>query len=251
MTSQSSPIILGVIPARYGSTRFPGKPLALLAGKPMIQHVVERARRAGSLDRVVVATDDQRIAQAVEAFGGEVVLTGDHPTGTDRIAEAARLVERSTPVGMVVNVQGDEPLLDPADLDRLTAGLAADPQAHMATLVYPLKDEEEFHDPNVVKVTLDARGRALYFSRAPIPFPRGEGTLGWRHLGVYAFRRNFLAEFARMAPTPLAQRESLEQLRALENGHAIQCIQAGSFSIGVDTPGDLAKAETLLSGRKG
>lgn len=247
--------VLAVIPSRYGSTRFPGKPLALLAGKPMVQHVVERTCLARQVSRVVVATDDPRIQQAVEGFGGKVVMTGDHPTGTDRIAEAARLAAQDGPVDWVLNVQGDEPLLDPQDLDRLVAGMMARPDGMMATLVYPLTDEAEAQDPNVVKAVLDNQGRALYFSRSPIPFPRGANILsaapwGWRHMGIYLFRADFLQQFARMTPTPLAEREQLEQLRALENGFSIHCFQANTFGVGVDVPGDIQKAEKLLSAQK-
>ncbi len=240
--------VWALIPARFGSTRFPGKALARLCGKPMVQHVYERTARAATVSRVLVATDDGRIAQAVRDFGGEAVNTGEHPTGTDRIAEALRIAtDQSGPPAWVLNVQGDEPMIDPADLDTLVEGMANLPGGEMGTLVYPLKSEEELHDPNVVKAVLDGQGRALYFSRAPVPYPRNGGPLGWRHMGVYVFRTDFLLTFADMAPTPLAEREQLEQLRVLEHGHAIHCFEARSPSIGVDVPADLARAEALLT----
>ncbi len=240
--------VWAVIPARYASLRFPGKPLAEFAGKPMIQHVCERAGRVAAVTRVLVATDDARIAEAVAGFGGEAVLTGEHPTGTDRIAEAVRTTagEADAPA-WVLNVQGDEPLIDPADLETLVRGMQAVPDGRMGTLVYPLADERELHDPHVVKAVLDAQGRALYFSRSPVPHPRGDGALGWRHLGVYLFRTDFLYTFARMEVTPLAGREQLEQLRALEHGHPIHCFQAASLSVGVDVPADVARVEALLA----
>ncbi|MBI4081785.1 MAG: 3-deoxy-manno-octulosonate cytidylyltransferase [Candidatus Lambdaproteobacteria bacterium] len=246
----SAASVLAIIPARYASTRFPGKPLALLAGKPMIQHVVERTRRAPSVTRVVVATDDDRVRWAVEAFGGEVVMTGDHPTGTDRIAAALRADARAHgEPGWVLNVQGDEPLIDPQDLERLIGGMRDVSDAVLGTLVYPLRTEEELHDPHVVKAVLDQRRRALYFSRAPIPYPREPGPAGWRHLGVYLFRTAFLLTFAGLAPTPASQREQLEQLRALEHGYPIHCFEARTLTQGVDVPADLARAARLLHSR--
>ena len=240
--------VVAIIPSRFGSTRFPAKPLALIAGQPMIQHVVNRARQALRVQRVVVATDDIRIAQAVEAFGGEALMTGDLPTGTDRIAQAASLLEaQGEQVGWVMNVQGDEPLVDPQDLDMLVAHLTAIPGAVMGTLAFPLHNQEAFLDPNVVKVVTDHQGRALYFSRAPIPYPRETGHWGQRHMGIYLFRRDFLATFAALAPTPLAIRESLEQLRALENGYPIHCFTARTFSVGVDVPQDIQRVEAELA----
>ncbi len=268
------------IPARHESVRFPGKPLTPIAGKPMIQHVHERTRSAPSVTRVLVATDSDRIAEAVAAFGGEAVLTGAHPTGTDRIAEAVRRTVEGAAEGArapewVLNVQGDEPLIDPGDLETLVRGMRAvaagmaEPSAAgrpfsgpagqplsspvgqlqglMGTLVYPLESETERSDPNVVKAVLDGQGRALYFTRAPAPYPRGEGALGWRHMGVYLFRTEFLYTFAELAMTPLARREELEQLRALENGYAIHCFEAANLGVGVDVPADVAKVEALLS----
>ena len=240
--------VWAVIPARYASTRFPGKPLVSLAGKPMIQHVHDRAASAPSIDRVIIATDDPRIHDAVQGFGGESVMTGEHPTGTDRIAEAVRLLAPGEgEPGWVLNVQGDEPIINPEDLEALVRGMLDTPDGMMGTLVYPLRSEEEFLDNNINKAVLDTQGRALYFSRSPIPHPRGEGDLGWRHLGVYLYRRDFLEIFHALEPTPLSMREELEQLRALEHGYPIHCFQARSLGIGVDVPGDVPKAEALLT----
>ena len=256
--------VWAVIPSRYASTRFPGKPLARISGKPMIQHVYERTARAPSVERVLVATDDARIEKAVLEFGGIAVMTGDHPTGTDRIAEAIEIAvgdsavgdsavgEGRRPPGWVLNVQGDEPMIDPRDLERLIKGLQAQPGAVMGTLVYPLANEKELFDPNVVKAVLDQQGRALYFSRGPIPrspagnLPIGNAGHGWRHLGVYLYRADFLRTFRDLAPTPLSNFEQLEQLRALEHGHPIHCIVARGLGIGVDVPEDVAKVELLL-----
>ena len=244
---RAKPVIWAVIPARYGSTRFPGKPLALLAGKPMIQHVFESARQAVSFSRVMVATDDVRIEEAVRGFGGTSVMTGEVETGTDRIAAA---VEKEMPLhgrpDWVMNIQGDEPLIHSGDLDTLARGLPAAPDGVLGTLVFPLQSEEELHDPNVVKAVLDKEQRAIYFSRAPIPYPRGEGGLGWRHLGIYLFRTDFLFTFSRLPQTPLARREQLEQLRALENGYPIHCFEAAHVSVGVDVPADLERVATHL-----
>jgi 3-deoxy-manno-octulosonate cytidylyltransferase (CMP-KDO synthetase) len=244
---------LGVIPARYASTRFPGKPLALLAGKPMVQHVWERARQARALTELLVATEDERIVRAVEGFGGRAVMTSrDHVTGTDRLAEVAGW--HGAPI--VVNIQGDEPLLEPEDVDALVHGLSSDAATSMATLSEPLEDERAAMDPNVVKVVCDTQGRALYFSRAPIPYPRtASGAPGaaavagprWlRHVGVYAYRREFLLEFASWAPTPLETLEALEQLRALEHGHALRVFPARGRYRSVDTPEDLQAVESAL-----
>lgn len=247
MSGAAAGAVWAVIPARYQSTRFPGKPLAEICGKPMIQHVYERAAQTSSVNRVLVATDDERIAEAVSAFGGEALLTGDHPTGTDRIAEAVALASAScAPPDWVLDVQGDEPMVNPADLDTLAVGMAKTNGGKMGTLVFPLRDVAELNDPNVVKAVLDDQGRALYFSRAPVPYAREAGELGWRHMGVYLFRTDFLAAFAAMPPTPLSDREQLEQLRVLEHGHAIHCFRASTLSIGVDVPEDIARADELL-----
>lgn len=242
--------VWAVIPARYASTRFPGKPLQLLVGRPMIQHTYERTLLTPSVSRVLVATDDERIRTAVLGFGGEAQMTGPQPTGTDRIAEAVRLAEdtSATAPDWVLNVQGDEPLIDPNDLEALIQGLLAVPDGVVGTLVHALQNEEEHQDPNVVKAVLDNAGRALYFSRSPVPYARGTGDLGWRHLGVYLYRRDFLTTYHTLAPTPLSEREQLEQLRALEHGYPIHCFQARTLGFGVDVPEDLRKAERLLSG---
>jgi 3-deoxy-manno-octulosonate cytidylyltransferase (CMP-KDO synthetase) len=238
---------LVVIPARYGSTRFEGKPLALLAGKPMIIHVLERARAAKSVTQVIVATDDERIQRAVAAHGGEARITATtHPTGTDRVAEVARGIE----CDIVVNVQGDEPLLEPGMVDEVIGLLRDDSQADMATLMMPITTDEEFQNPNVVKVVADRHGRALYFSRAQIPYPRVRGAATPQvHIGIYAYRREFLLEFTRLAPTPLEQAESLEQLRALEHGHRIRVSQTRFpyTGVSVDTPADLDVVASILA----
>ncbi len=231
-----------VIPARYGSKRLPGKPLLRQTGKYLIQHVYERACQASRADSVVIATDDPRIVAAVESFGGRVVMTRrDHPSGTDRVAEAARAIDAD----IVINLQGDEPTIDPASLDRLVELLQRDPSADMATLAVPIRDREQFGDPNCVKVVLDDAGRALYFSRAPIPHIRdGRPDLDARparflqHLGLYAYRRGFLFRLATLPPAPLEQLEKLEQLRALAAGKAILVGIVEHASIGVDTYDD-------------
>jgi len=238
---------LVVIPARYGSTRFEGKPLAALAGKPMIVHVLERARAAKTATQVVVATDDARIKSAVEAHGGEARITAStHATGTDRVAEVARVID----CDLVVNVQGDEPLLEPGMVDEVIGLLCDDPRADMATLTMPITSEEEFHNPNVVKVVADRNGNALYFSRAQIPYPRVKDAAPPQvHIGIYAYRREFLLQCTRLAPTPLELAESLEQLRALEHGYRIRVSQTRHpyTGVSVDTPADLEVVEAILA----
>ena len=240
--------VVGIIPARYASTRFPGKPLVDLAGKPMIQHVYERACRATSLSAVLVATDDARIFDAVQAFGGKAVMTdAGHPTGTDRLAEVAAGLAA---VDIIVNIQGDEPLIMPETIDAVTAPLIVDAGIPMSSVMSPLPDAARAGDANIVKVVVDLQGFALYFSRAPIPYPR-EGVTGagpWKkHVGLYAYRREFLLAFTRLAPTPLEQLEKLEQLRALEHGYRIRMVErANDGSIGVDTPEDLERARAIL-----
>jgi 3-deoxy-manno-octulosonate cytidylyltransferase (CMP-KDO synthetase) len=241
-----------VIPTRYASTRFPGKPLADLNGKPMIQWVCEGAARCSLVDKVLVATDDTRIADAVAAFGGTPVMTrADHPTGTDRLAEVAAGLDSE----LIVNVQGDEPLIDPAMIEAAVRPLLADPTIPMGTLKTPLTSLEEFHNPNVVKVVTDRRGFALYFSRAPIPHPRDFNDAletRWRelatakHVGLYVYRRDFLLAFPTLAPTPLEEQEKLEQLRALEHGHRIFVAETAMGTQGVDTPEDLERVRRLL-----
>lgn len=235
---------LVIIPARFGATRFPGKPLALLAGKPLICHVAERAARARGVKRVAVATDDERIASAARACGAEAVMTGPAATGTDRVAEAARALGQAE---VVVNLQGDEPLIEPEAVEALVAAMA-DRSVEMATLSRPL-EPGEWERPHVVKVVTDLRGNALYFSRAPIPHRRdgGQSPLARAHVGIYAFRAPFLQTFARLAPGRLEREESLEQLRALEHGHAIRVAETSYKGFGVDTPEDLARASALLA----
>lgn len=236
---------LAVIPARYGSTRFPGKPLVPIAGKPMIRHVYERAAAATRIGAVLVATDDRRIAAAVAAFGGDAVLTAStHPTGTDRIAEAVA----NTDADLVVNVQCDEPLIPSRVLDRLVAAMQ-DSEADMGTVAVPLGlSSVDVEDPNRVKVVVDRAGYALYFSRAPIPWlrPGGEPVAPLLHWGLYAYRRAFLERFVRWPRGELENCEMLEQLRALENGARILVVQADEPTIGVDVPADVARVESLI-----
>ena len=229
--------VLCIIPARYASTRLPGKPLRDIAGKPMIVRVYERALRARLVQDVVVATDDERIRAAVEAHGGHAVMTGaDHATGTDRLAEVAA---RMTDYDLIINVQGDEPLIEPSVIDALVEPFLADDRLAMATAKTEITDEEEQENPNNVKVITDKSGNALYFSRARIPYARVPGAKVYKHIGIYAYRRDFLLAYARMAQTPLELSESLEQLRALENGYRIRVIETDAVFIGVDTEEDL------------
>jgi 3-deoxy-manno-octulosonate cytidylyltransferase (CMP-KDO synthetase) len=253
MGSGDAPRVIGIIPARFGSERFPGKVIAPLAGKPLVVHTYERACAAKSLHEVVVATDDPRVVDAVKPYNVRTVMTrGDHPTGTDRIAEVAAGLD----VDIIVNVQADEPLVDPGLIDAVVKPLIDDPGVPMATARHPIRETALIHDPNCVKVVCDRNGHALYFSRSPIPFVRATGhdprreNLYWQHIGLYVFRRDFLLRFAQMKPTPLEQLEKLEQLRVLENGYVIAVVEAGARTIGVDTPEDLARAEEALSGRK-
>jgi len=244
------PVIIAVIPARYGSTRFPGKSLALIRDKPMVQWVYERTKRSTLLDRVIVATDDRRIIDAVTAFGGEAVMTSKaHATGTDRIAAVAEKLDCT----IVVNVQGDEPLIDPRMIDEAVKPLAEDPSIPMGTLAKRITNPADAVDPNVVKVVMDRKGYALYFSRAPIPWDRdhwaGKTDLAgltlagpcYKHIGLYVYRRDFLLAYAAMPQTALEATEKLEQLRALEHGHKIKVEITDHESFGVDIPGDLSK----------
>jgi 3-deoxy-manno-octulosonate cytidylyltransferase (CMP-KDO synthetase) len=233
-----------IIPARFGAQRFPGKPLADLAGIPIIAHVVERARRARGVDVVAVATDDDRIARAAERAGAEAIVTGPAPTGTDRVAEAARRLRPAPEI--VVNLQGDEPLIEPEAIETLVAAMA--PGVVMATLARPLA-EGELERPQVVKVVTDLRGDALYFSRAAVPHRRagGESPLARAHVGIYAFTAAFLQEFAALPPGRLEAEESLEQLRALEHGHRIRVADTRYVGFGIDTPEDLERARAVLA----
>lgn len=235
--------LVAAIPARFASERLPGKALRLLAGRTMIEHVYRRARQAEGLDRVVVLTDDERIAEAVAAFGGEVEMTpSDCASGTDRIAYAARGWDAAA----IVNVQGDEPLIDPAAIAAVARHLREHPGDPMVTLASPAAADEE-DDPNAVKVVRDRRGYALYFSRARLPYPRRPGAAPvWKHVGIYGYQRAALLELAALAPTPLEQSEALEQLRALEHGIAIRVLETVRSEPGVDTAEDLARAEARL-----
>lgn len=243
----AKPRILAAIPARYGSTRFPGKALAPLAGKPMIQHVYERVARAPYVDRVVVATDDARIVEAVEGFGGEARLTRpDHRTGSDRLAELVAALE----CDLVVNVQGDEPLVDPRAIAQAIEPFFLDAALQVSTLKTRLRDREALRNPNVVKVATDERGFAVNFFRVATVTPGVEINLDqeayFKHLGLYVYTRECLLRFAKLAPTPGEEREKLEQLRLLEHGIPIQVVETKYDSIGVDTPEDLARAEAVL-----
>jgi len=235
---------VGIIPARYRSVRFPGKALADLMGKPLIQHVYQRSLMAGSLSRLVVATDDDRILQVVKGFGGEALMTSpDHPSGTDRLAEVAGKLFAP----LYVNIQGDEPLVDPRDIDAVVEALRSDPTVQMATLRRAINDERDFRSPHVVKVVVDRAGRALYFSRSPIPHSREDREFqAYRHLGLYAYRRELLLEFAGAPSGALEKWEQLEQLRVLEMGRFIRVLDACGESIGVDTPEDLRRVKVLL-----
>lgn len=240
----SRPRVLAIIPARYASTRFPGKALALLKGKEVILHVAARAQLCKTVDEAVVATDDRRIFDVVVNGGFKAVMTRpDHVCGTDRIAEAA---EKSD-AGIIVNIQGDEPMIDTVSVDRAVQALLDDPALDVATLAVPITHDVEFEDPNAVKVVMDNRGNALYFSRSPIPYNRGKlaDPPRHKHLGLYVYRKAFLLKFSRMEPGTLEQAEQLEQLRILQNGVNIRVIVTGKDSIGIDTPEDLKRAEAL------
>ena len=240
--------VVGIIPARYDAKRLPGKPLALIQDRPMIQHVYERASRAASLRRLVVATDDSRIQQAVASFDGEVLMTsGDHKSGTDRVAEAARQLMLADH-DIVVNIQGDEPLLRSEMIDSLVDTLNAKGDVDMATLAHPGTDSDDFHDPAVVKVVLDSEGWALYFSRTPIPAlsEASSAPQYYKHLGFYGYRNGFLQEFTKLAPGVLEKLEKLEQLRALEHGFRISVVITPHDSVSVDTPEDLALVRNIM-----
>ena len=237
---------LAVIPARYGSSRFPGKPLVLIHDKPMIQWVYERSAACPHVSEALVATDDERIVEAVQAFGGNVVMTSsEHPSGTDRIREAIDLWNSNA--DLILNVQGDEPAMDPDHLSRLIE--CFNQPIDIATLVTPVKDIATLEDPNRVKAVLAANGRALYFSRAAVPYDRTEVSNlehRYQHLGVYAYRREVLEKISALAPSPLEIKESLEQLRWLEHGYVIHAAVVASAPIGVDTPEDLERDRELL-----
>jgi 3-deoxy-manno-octulosonate cytidylyltransferase (CMP-KDO synthetase) len=238
--------VICVIPARYASTRLPGKPLADIAGKPMIQRVYERALEAKRPASLMVATDHQAVYDVVAAFGGQVMLTSpDHPTGTDRLAEVAM---NCPEYDIIINIQGDEPLIEPSVIDQLVMAFDSDAELKMATLMTELA-ESEYRVPSVVKVVTDLSGYALYFSRSLIPYPRTkpEAMRWYKHIGVYAYRRDFLLKYASMPPTLLEQTESLEQLRALDNGYRIKVLKTDHRFVGVDTPEDLARVNEIYA----
>jgi 3-deoxy-manno-octulosonate cytidylyltransferase (CMP-KDO synthetase) len=238
--------ILAVIPARYASTRFPGKPLAMIHGKPMIQWVYERSAACKAVDEVLVATDDERIYDVVRDFGGNVVMTStSHPSGTDRIQEAVRKWGSSADI--VVNVQGDEPAMDSTHLERLIG--CFDGLVDIATLVTPINEKSTFEDPNRVKAVLASNGRALYFSRSGIPYHRGgdhDLSICYQHLGVYAYKIKVLEAICKLPPSPLEIKESLEQLRWLEHGYVVHAAIVDEAGIGVDTPQDLERVREML-----
>jgi len=255
----TEPKVIAVIPARWASSRFPGKPLAIISGKPMIQWVVEQADKARTVSAVIVATDDDRIARAVQDFGGSAVLTSrDHLSGTDRVAEVAE----SRDCEIVVNVQGDEPLIPPENIDLIVAPLLGDEAIKVSTLMMRINSVEDLANPDICKVVVDYRGNALYFSRAPVPFDRDgwtkdlkEGESVWprdmdvkayKHIGLYAYRKSFLMEFPCLRVSQLETIEKLEQLRILENGIPIRVVETGKDSIGVDREEDLAAVERVL-----
>ncbi len=242
--------VIAIIPARYASSRFPGKPLAEICGKPMIQHVVERASQADILSRVIVATDDERIAECVASFGGEWVMTRkDHLSGSDRLAEAAERCGLSDD-DVVVNVQGDQPLCSPEVIEQVAQPILDDPQLPMATLIYRIRDDSEIADPNHVKVVFDHNGYALYFSRSPVPFWRDkkeqDQAAYYRHLGLYAYKKSFLLRFVTLAEGEWERREKLEQLRVLEYGYKIKVVLTDYDSTEVDTPEDAQKVARIL-----
>jgi 3-deoxy-manno-octulosonate cytidylyltransferase (CMP-KDO synthetase) len=250
MTNSDSPYVLAVIPARHASSRLPGKPLVPIAGRPMIQRVVERVRRAQLVSRVVVATDEAAIKTAVENFGGEAILTRrDHRTGSDRVAEVAAHL----PADIYLNVQGDEPLIDPGAVDAVVAAMIEDDSVQIATPCAPIAHAGDIMDPNVVKVVRDFDGNALYFSRAPVPWVRDTGesvaARHFKHLGLYAFRRDALVEFPTLPPGELERIEQLEQLRWLENGFRIRVVETAYDAVSVDVPADIARVEKLLRDR--
>jgi len=239
--------ILGVIPARFASTRFPGKVLAHIAGKTMLQHVYERASLCTYLSSALIATDDERVYAAAKSFGARVRMTrSDHLSGTDRVAEAASAENAE----IVVNIQGDEPLIDPAAIDAAILPMVHEPDLVMGTLKKRIEDPREITDPNVVKVVTDGRGDAIYFSRCAIPFDREKsaGTPYFKHIGLYVYRREFLLAYPALPVGPLETSERLEQLRALENGYGIRVVETEYESLGVDTPEDLERVTRLFDG---
>ena len=250
MKEESKPRVVAVIPARYESSRFPGKALAPIAGKPMIQHVFERVREATSLSKTIVGTDDPRIVEAVKAFGGEAILTRrDHRSGTERVAEVAAHL----PAEIYVNVQGDEPLIAPEAIDAAVEAIVADETAQIGTLCTVIRHAADIMDPNVVKVVVDFEDNSLYFSRAPIPWIREEAervtARHMKHIGLYVYRREALLDFPTLPPGELERLEQLEQLRWLENGFRIRVVETDYDAVSVDVPADVDRVEKLLGER--
>ncbi|WP_010197316.1 3-deoxy-manno-octulosonate cytidylyltransferase [Bacillus sp. m3-13] len=239
--------VVGVIPARYGSTRFPGKPLALIHGKPMIQHVYEQVVKSEQLNTVVVATDHEEIKNVVEGFGGQVVMTRtDHETGSDRMAEVTTKVEGD----FYVNIQGDEPLIRPELIDKLVLAAKESPEC-VVTAKTPIKNEEDVKNPNVVKVVTNNSGFALYFSRSAVPFNRAKKDITYyKHLGIYGYPKSVITEFVTWPTSSLEAVEVLEQLRLLENGYSIKLVETAFDAVGVDTPEDIEKVERILGGKQ-
>jgi 3-deoxy-manno-octulosonate cytidylyltransferase (CMP-KDO synthetase) len=238
-------VAAAVIPARYGSTRFPGKPLVKIAGLPLVEHVWRRTCQASAISRVIVATDDERIREVVEAFGRECIMTSpDHPSGSDRLGEVAGQLDAD----VIVNVQGDEPLIDPAVIDQVVAPFVGICVPDIATAAAPITSDDEYISPHVVKVVLDKAGNALYFSRSPIPAqPGGNRPAAFRHIGIYAYGREALLRFVSLQESVLEKAEKLEQLRALENGMTIRVVEVkGDRGMGVDRPEDVEKVEKIL-----
>lgn len=235
-----------IIPARYASTRLPGKPLIEIQGKPIIQWVYERSQQAKLTDNVIVATDDERIFKAVEAFGGKAVMTSsNHKSGSDRIAE---VVENNPEIGIAVNVQGDEPLIQPESIDMAIRGLLEDEKVDISTLIRKIKNKEEISNPNIVKAVVDVNGKALYFSRAAIPYPRTENAAQYYgHIGLYVYRRESLLKITQLEQTNLEKAECLEQLRALQNGFTIKTAVVDYKPIGIDTPQDVVEFEKAIT----
>jgi len=240
---------IGIIPARWKATRFEGKILAMIAGKPLIQHVWERAKESRILEDLIIATDSERVIKAAEMFGGKAVFTSkDQPSGTDRIAEVVNPVD----VEVIVNIQGDEPLIHYSMIDNLAQTLLEDKSIPMATIIKKITDKAELENPNVVKTVIDKDGYALYFSRFPIPYVREDGfPVFYKHIGIYAYTKDFLFTYTNLPKSPLEEAEKLEQLRALENGYKIKTIETDFDTVGVDTPEDLKKAEEAIERSKG
>ena len=241
--------VVAVIPSRYASTRLPGKPLVDICGKPMVQHVYERVRQVSLFDEVLVATDDERILNAVAAFGGSAVMTSpDCASGSDRLIEVAK----AHTADIYVNIQGDEPLVEPSSIEKLAQAMVDEPSLQMGTLCYPVSLEQA-QNPNLVKVVRSHNGNALYFSRSPIPFPRSGGIEPsyFGHLGIYAYRRDFLLNFGSLPYSPLENTEKLEQLRVLEAGIAIRVLEVEAMGPGVDTPEDLEEVRRIIAAQAG